>query len=420
MMAVKPDIARAPEGLDRSGSGISQLRRGYSVDSTSTAVHNLFTSVRAPGPGRVSVNKNTRGSGAASWFFGTVLALLFLFQGTTGAGVREGTAPLPRVVILATGGTIAGTAPSPSQTTEYKPGVLDVTSLVRSVPGLDGLAAVSGEQVARIGSHDMTDQVMLTLVGRINQLLGSGDADGVVVTHGTDTMEETAYFLNLTVKNRKPVVLTGSMRPATAMSADGPLNLYNAVAIAADGRSAENGVLVALNERIDGARDVTKTNTTNVDTFRSPGFGPLGSVIDGKASFHRATTRRHTSASEFTVDGTRELPRVDIIYGHAQGTGDLVEAAVRAGAKGIVHAGPGDGSIFHLTKKALVEARSKGVVVVRSSRVGSGAVTPTAKDDEDGFVSAGTLNPQKARILLMLALTVTKDVKEIQRMFSEY
>ncbi len=329
-------------------------------------------------------------------------------------------ASLRRVTILATGGTIAGAAPSPTQTTEYKPGALDVASLIQAVPGLNKIARISAEQVANIGSHDMTDEVMLRLSARVNHLLNSNEADGVVITHGTDTMEETAYFLNLTVKSDKPVVLVGAMRPATAISADGPLNLFNAVAVAAGQTAGGKGVLVVLNDRIDGARDVTKTNTTSVHTFRSPDLGSLGYVTDGKVRFYRSPLRRHTVRSEFSVDGRAALPRVDILYGHAQCTGDLVDASVRAGAKGIVHAGAGDGSICHVTKEALLDARRKGVVVVRSSRVGSGPVGHTAQDDKDGFVAADTLNPQKARILLMLALTRTEDIAEIRRIFAEY
>jgi L-asparaginase len=210
------------------------------------------------------------------------------------------------------------------------------------------------------------------------------------------------------------------MRPATAMSADGPLNLYNAVVLAANRAAKGKGVMVALNERIHAARDVTKTNTTNVDTFKSPELGCLGFVMDGKVFFYRTVTRRHTTNTEFVIDFIKTLPRVDILYGHENGTGDIVEAAVKAGAQGIIHAGTGDGSIFSTTKEALREAGKMGVIVVRSSRVGSGIITNTADDGKDRFVTSDTLNPQKARILLMLTLTKTNDVKEIQRFFNEY
>ena len=329
-------------------------------------------------------------------------------------------AGLAKVKILAMGGTIAGTAASSTETKDYKPGSLDIDSMIRSVPGLEKMADISGEQVANIDSAHITNDLLIKLANRINNLLLREGFDGIVVTHGTDTLEETAYFLNLTVKSDKPVIVVGSMRPATAISADGPLNLYNAVALASQKGSRGRGVLVALNETIHGARDVTKTNTTNVDTFRSPGFGCLGYVLDGHASFYRSTTKRHTRDSEFDVRTLTSLPRVDIIYGHGHGSRDLVDSAIRAGALGIVHAGAGNGSIFPAEKQALIEAAKKGTVTVRASRVGSGTVTHAGEYDRYGFVTSGTLNPQKARILLMLALTKTKDPKDIQRMFDEY
>jgi len=349
------------------------------------------------------------------WGTAILLAAGFVTVGTSVAADR-----LPNITILATGGTIAGTASSALKTTEYRPGVLDVGELIKSVPGLDQVARISAEQVANIGSEDMTDAIMLQLARRAAELLARPEVDGLVITHGTDTMEETAYFLNLVIQSDKPVVFTGSMRPATALSADGPLNLFNAVLTAASPAARARGVLVALNEKIHAARNVTKTNTTGVETFQSPDFGCLGYVLDGNVSFYQTTTRRHTVTSEFTLAAIRELPRVDIIYGHAQGNRDLVDAAVGSGARGIIHAGVGDGNIFYQTRQALTEARKKGLIVVRSSRVGSGLVTRTADDQRLGFISADTLNPQKARILLMTALTRTGDVQEIERIFSEY
>ncbi len=352
-----------------------------------------------------------------------IIAAMTLTLLTAIAGAAEQpslSAALPSVKILATGGTIAGTAPSPTETKEYKAGVLDVNRLIGSVPGLDRVARISGEQIVNIGSQNMTSEIMLRLANRVNEVLRGGETDGVVVTHGTDTMEETAYFLNLVVKSDKPVVVAGSMRPATAISADGPLNLFNAVSLASNKTAGGKGVLVALNDRIHGARDVTKTNTTNVDTFMSPDFGCLGYVLDGRVSFYRTTTRRHTTGTEFTIEGLAKMPRVEVIYGHADGSKELVEAAVRAGTEGIVYAGAGDGSIFELTKEALRDAAKKGIVVVRSARVGSGIVTRISEDEKDRFVTSDTLNPQKARILLMMALTKTRDIREIQRIFAEY
>jgi len=329
-------------------------------------------------------------------------------------------APLPKIKILALGGTIAGAAPSPMETKEYKPGVFDVSVLIKSVSGLDKIADISGEQLANINSADITNEIMIRLANRVNELLIKEGVDGIVITHGTDTLEETAYFLNLVVKSDKPVVVVGSMRPATAVSADGPLNLYNAVVLASHNTARGKGVLVALNEKIHGAREVTKTNTTNVDTFKSLDFGCLGYILDGNVFFYQVPLRRHTAKTEFKIDGIKTLPRVEIIYGHGHGNRDLVDAAVNAGSAGIIHAGSGDGSVFFITKEGLLAARKKGVVVVRSSRVGSGVVTHTADDDNREFVTSDTLNPQKARILLMLSLTRTRDSREIQRIFNEY
>ncbi|MHB8773034.1 MAG: asparaginase [Syntrophales bacterium] len=347
-----------------------------------------------------------------------LLALIAFCAAASWAG--EAPQPLPRVAILAMGGTIAGQGASATATTEYKAGVLDVGSLIASVPGLAQVARISAEQVANIDSAHITNEHLLKLARRVNALIAGGAVDGIVVTHGTDTLEETAYFLNLVVEADTPVVLTGSMRPATAISADGPLNLYNAVVLAGSPQARGQGVLVAMNERIDASRDVTKTHTTNVDTFRSPEFGSMGYVIDGKAHLLRAMTKRHTLRSEFRLAGLEKLPRVEILYGHGNDSRDLVDAAVRAGAQGIVHAGVGDGGSFPATYEALKEVRAKGVVVVRASRVGSGLVASVDDDRKDGMVSSNTLNPQKARILLMLALTRTKDLGEIQRMFAEY
>jgi L-asparaginase type II len=253
-------------------------------------------------------------------------------------------------------------------------------------------------------------------------LLAQDDVDGIVITHGTDTIEETAYFLNLVVKSRKPVVIVGSMRPSTAISADGPINLYNAVIVAGSRDAVGKGVLVVLNDQINGARDVTKANTSTLDTFRSPELGLLGYLQDNRAHFYRMSTRRHTLESEFDVGTLDQLPPVDVVYSHANASRVAIDAFVNAGDTGLVYAGVGDGSLAAQVRPALTEARRRGVVIVRSSRVGQGIVARNgeANDDELDFVVSDTLNPQKARILLMLALTKTRDTRAIQRMFYTY
>ena len=328
----------------------------------------------------------------------------------------------PKVMILATGGTIAGAQAS---TTEvgYKAGSFSIDDLVKAVPQLKDLADISGEQVANIGSQTMNHEVWLKLATRINEVL-NGDTDGVVITHGTDTMEETAYFLSLVVKSDKPVVLVGSMRPATAISADGPANLYNAVALAANLEARGRGPLVVLNDEIHYAREVQKTNSTALDTFKSPNRGRAGVMNTGKAYFFSQNTTRHTVASEFSVDGkeVKNIPRVDIVYSYANLGRDMIDFLVRKGVKGLVLAGVGDGNSTDDALAALAEAAKKGVAVVRATRTGSGLVVRNVEVDDDklGFIAALELNPQKARILLMLGLMKTKDPKALQTLFMEY
>jgi len=328
----------------------------------------------------------------------------------------------PRIVILATGGTIAGAQPKPGEP-GYKAGSFSVEALMKGVPGLSEVAEVTGEQVANIGSQDMNDEVWLKLARRANEVLASNDVDGVVVTHGTDTLEETAYFLNLVLKSDKPVVLVGSMRPATAISADGPMNLYNGVVVAGLPEARGRGVLAVMNDEIHYAAEITKTNTTNPDTMRSPNRGRAGVCDTGKCTLFSPTVRRHTTQSEFSLaKDLTALPDVAIIYAHANLGTTLIDAAVQSGAKGIVIAGVGDGNMTAPAQTRAAELAKKGVLIVRSSRVGSGIVKRNVEVDDDklGFVAARELNPQKARILLQLALTRTSDVVKIQGMFDQY
>jgi len=328
---------------------------------------------------------------------------------------------LPHIVILATGGTIAGSAESKTSV-GYTSGAVTVDVLINAVPTLKDIARISGEQIASIGSQDMSDSVWLKLANRINEILPADTVDGIVITHGTDTMEETAYFLQLVVKSMKPVVLTGSMRPSTALSADGPLNIYNAVAIAGDPAAVGRGILVAANDDIHSARDITKTNTTSVQTFLSPQYGLIGTTLYGKQTFFRVPYRKFTTTSEFSVKGVTTMPRVDVLYANSDMSADLIDAAVKLGAKGIVVAGVGDGNMTTPALDALARAAKSGVVCVRSSRVPTGRTWRNSEinDDKLGFVAAGELNPAKARILLKLALMKTKDPGQIQKMFEEY
>ena len=352
----------------------------------------------------------------------SMLALFGLLYLLAASSIAQSAPKLANVTILATGGTIAGTGSSSTTTVGYTAATVGVQRLIAAVPELAKVANVSGEQVFQIASENMGNEHWLTLAKRVNVLLAQAAVDGIVITHGTDTLEETAYFLNLVVKSRKPVVLVGAMRPSTAISADGPINLYNSVLLAASPEAVGKGVLVAMNDQIQAARDVTKVNTSTLDAFRTPELGMLGYIQGSKPFFYRQQVRKHTAETEFDISALQALPQVDIVYGYANVGPVAVDAFMAAGAKGIIHAGVGDGSLAAKVVPALKAARAKGAVVVRASRVGQGILARNgeANDDELDFVVADTLNAQKARILLMLALTKTADTKEIQRMFYTY
>lgn len=327
----------------------------------------------------------------------------------------------PNVVILATGGTIAGAAATGTQA-GYTSGAVTIDAMIAAVPGIKDMANIKGEQVSNVGSQDMSFEIMLTLAKRINELMTKPDVDGFVVTHGTDTMEETAFFLNLVVKGDKPVVMVGSMRPSTAVSADGPLNLYNAVGVAIDPNARGRGILVVMNDWIHAAHSLTKTSTTAVQTFMSPLRGLVGMASYGKNDFYNSPEWKHTSGSEFNVADVTKLPRVDIVFACADMSPDLIDASVANGAKGIVIAGVGNGNMNKASLDAAANAVKKGVVVVRSSRVATGSVGRNVEvnDDQLGFVASDELNPQKARILLSLALLKQRSNGEIQKMFTTY
>ena len=350
------------------------------------------------------------------------LFFLFLVLQATVRGDDITAQNLPKVVIIATGGTIAGSGSSSTTTVGYKAATVPVDALINAVPELNKIAAVRGEQLFQIASQNMTNDHWLKLAKRVNELLQQSDVDGVVITHGTDTLEETAYFLNLVTKSTKPVVLVGAMRPSTALSADGPINLYNATLLAGSKEAVGKGVLVCLNDQINAARDVTKTNTSTADTFRSPELGLLGYIQGSRVAFYRSPARRHTANSEFDLMSVDKLPVVEIAYGFENVSRTVVDALAGSGVDGIIYAGVGDGNPSELAEQALADARSKGVLIVRSARVGNGIVARNneVNDDKRDFIVSDTLNPQKARVLLTVALTKTRDSKELQRIFYEY
>ena len=326
----------------------------------------------------------------------------------------------PRIRLLATGGTIAGAQTSGGR--GYKAAAFSTETLIAAVPRLAELAALEVEQVAALTSQDMAEPTWLRLAARTQAAVDARDITGVVITHGTDTMEETAFFLNLVIHTEKPVVLVGAMRPATAISADGPMNLSHAVAVAAHPHARARGVLVVANDEIHFAREVAKTNTTQVGTFRASHRGLAGLVNSGRLHLYGPPVRKHTLGSEFTVEGISALPRVDIIYAHAGLGRELIDAAVHAGARGIVIAGVGDGNLSAPAVLAASAAARAGVAIVRSSRTGGGVVERNIELDDDalGFIAADELNPQKARVLLMLGLTHSSDPRALQELFYTY
>lgn len=328
---------------------------------------------------------------------------------------------LPRVMILATGGTIAGKGASADRAA-YKAGELPIKDLIDAVPGIEKVADIKGEQISNVGSQDMSIDIWMKLNKRINEIFKNNEADGIVITHGTDTQEETAYFLNLTIRYDHPVVLTGSMRPSTAISADGPKNLYDAVTVAASPNSQGRGVMLVFNESIFDARDVEKVSTTHVNGFGAPNGGPLGQVYDGKVIFYFKTLHKANKNTPFDITGMTKLPRVAVVELFCDAPAIGVNAYVAEGYDGIITGGLGNGNLNKANTDAVVAAVKKGVAVCRTSRVFTGRVTLFDETDDSklGTVVGDNLSPQKARILLMLALTQTKDRNKIQQMFFDY
>ena len=326
---------------------------------------------------------------------------------------------LPNIALLGTGGTIASTADSTTTLTDYAV-TEGIGALLTAVPALASLANIQCQQVFNIDSRYITNSMLLKLANTVNKLLDDPAIDGVVITHGTDTLEETAYFLNLVIKSTKPVVLVGAMRPASALSADGPLNLYNAVLLAASPLAHGLGVLITLNDSIHAASLVSKLNTSHVQAFSALEHGCLGHIAQNKVQLFQTPCRAHTINTVFQLKGLRKLPVVDILYDHQDAGLHLYQAAVSADVQGIVIAGTGNGSLSTQAEKGARLAKKHQIPCVRSSRTGSGVVTSSQHDRRQGLIAAHALNPQKARILLMLALTQTHDRDVIQSYFERY
>lgn len=332
--------------------------------------------------------------------------------------------PKPRVYLFGTGGTISfvGETRTDFANYSYRGRQLAIQEMLARVPEAESLAEVVAEQVINVGSTEVYPSHWLTLAQRINaQFANDSEAAGAVVTHGTATLEETAYFLNLTVRDRRPVVVTGAMRPPSAMGTDADNNLLDAVRVAAAAPSAGRGALVVLNNEIQSARDVTKTDSYRLETFQSGPMGFLGYAdSDGAIAYYRCPERRHTADSEFDIDHIDELPQVDIAYAYAGASGIAIDALAAAGASGIVAAGLGSGGSPAPFMDGLRRAMAAGIPVVLAAQVGAGRVVPTRRFTEAGYIIADNLRPKKARILLMLGLTLTTDRAELQRMMLEY
>lgn len=327
-----------------------------------------------------------------------------------------------KILILGTGGTIAGFADNANKTVGYHSGQIGINEIIKTIPGLNNVADIRCEQVFNLSSRLMTPLDWLKLSRDIENALASSDVDGVVVTHGTNTMEETAYFMHLTVHSLKPIVFTGAMRPFTSLSSDGPMNIYQSVCVAADPISVGKGVLVVMNDKIFSARNVTKTNTTNLDTMSSPNSGILGVVENGKVYYFSDIRTKHTQFSDFYLKSIENLPKVDVVYNYAGAGNEAVTAFIENGSKGIVSTGFGDGAFSAAILEKMKTVVKSGIPVVRASRTDSGIVIMDGdeKDTENGFMVSYDLNPQKARILLMLGLTLTNDTSKLQKYFYTY
>jgi len=331
---------------------------------------------------------------------------------------------LPRVHILGTGGSISGIGPHRLDYTLYPElgKKLTVAQMLERIPEARELAELSGEDVLQVGGPSIGPIEWLKLVERIHALLAAANPPiGFVMTHGTATLEETAYFLHLTVKSDRPVIVTGAMRPSSALGTDADLNLLDAIRLAAAPEAAGRGVLTILNNEIQSARDVTKSNAFRVDTFESRDFGVLGYVdSDARVLFYRSVTRPHTSATPFDVRGRKELPRVDIVYSYAGADGVLVDALTARRPDGMVLVGFGGGSYPAAFLEAGKRAVQANIPVVLATRSWNGRVVMTPAKEAGGFIVCDDLMPQKARILLMLALTVTREREAIQEMFYKH
>lgn len=326
---------------------------------------------------------------------------------------------MKQILIIATGGTIAGIGEI-GKSASYQAGEIDIDEIIQSIPALKNLAELSAVQFCNVDSNEMNPKRLVDLANYINEIALREDVDGIVVTHGTDTLDETAYFLNLTIRTYKPIILTGAMRPATATSADGPMNLYQAVALACHEQAMGHGVMAVFSDTIYSGRDIQKVNNFKTDAFDKKDFGCLGYMRDDQAYFFARSFKKHTLQSMFSEHTLTTLPNVGIAYYYG-GASISILKALSEECEGIVIAGSGSGNYSQEWIEEVERLVNHGIVIVRSSRVGHGIVFDSPVFDPKGLtIPSNTLSPQKARILLMLALSVTKDKDEIDKIFSDY
>ena len=322
------------------------------------------------------------------------------------------------ILVIGTGGTIAGVG-TEGKTSGYDSAQIKVDNIIKNVPNIEKLANIEAVELYNVDSCDMDIEKLVNMACYIEEMAAKDDVDGFVITHGSDTLEETAYFLNLTVHTNKPIVLTGSMRPSTAISADGPFNLYQAVALARSPEAEGKGVLVVFSDAIYGARDVIKVNTFKTDAFNQKDMGSFGYMRDDKAYFYNHSIKKHTMSSEFKISKDMQLPNVEVVNYYLGRSEESLKHLSQI-SEGIVLGGAGCGGASTKWNNEIEQMLKSGTVVVRSSRVGNGLVTYDNQEIFKQGVYSNSLTPQKARILLMLALTKTKDIKEIQEIFNAY
>lgn len=329
---------------------------------------------------------------------------------------------LPKIHIIATGGTISGIGFNRLDYTQYSDtgNRYTIEQLLERIPEVKSFADISFENLLATGSTNITPKDWLVIGERANNLL-KDDIDGIVITHGTATLEETAYFLHLTINSTKPVVLTGAMRPPSSISTDADINLFDAIRIASSKNAKSMGVMGVLNNQIHSAREMIKMNTLRVDTFQSNDLGFLGFVdSDGQVIFYRNSTKIHTFESEFSTQSLDQLPRVDIVVAYSGSDGLLIDAVKKNASEGLILAGFGSGTLPTVMKDSALELVKDGIPVVLASRSTMGRIVLTEKLKDEGFITCDNLSPQKARILLMLSLLQTSNTQKIRDFFEKY